>query len=244
MAVAANQSEQENIGLNEAIDALESLSNYRDWMMDEFGADLHGHTVEIGAGAGNISEKLLKLVPSVDAVEPSRELGQRLVARLSDNPNLNIHHAMAEDWLVEAETASCDSIVMINVLEHIEDDSGALRQMYRTLRPDGALLLFVPALSFLFSRLDHEHGHYRRYSKRQLREAVDAAGFSIQRAKYIDMAGILPWLIFNKWMGKTEFDPKMVGLYDRFGIPVTRCIEKLTGSPIGKNVLLVARKEA
>lgn len=234
----------ENVGLNDAIDALDSLHNYRDWILDEFGAAIKGHTVEIGAGSGNISEKLLQIVSSIDAVEPSTELSDRLTARLGDRDNITIYNVSAEDWLDAVEPESCDTIIMVSVLEHIEDDVGALGKMHRALRPGGALLIFVPALMYLFSKLDHEHGHFCRYEKRELALKVEGAGFEIARNKYIDLIGIVPWLIFNKWMQKTEFDEGMVRLYDRFGIPLTRFIEKFSGSPLGKNVLLIGEKPA
>ena len=131
---------------------------------------------------------------------------------------------------------------MVNVLEHIEDDVEMLKQIYRILRPGGSLLLFVPALRFLFSRLDQEHGHFRRYEKRELETKVRQAEFDVACTKYIDTLGIIPWLIFNKWLGRTDFDEGMVRLYDSIGIPVTKFLERLLPFLLGKNVLLIAKK--
>ena len=64
-------STSENVGLNDAIDALESLDNYRNWMLEEFGPYLSGEVVEIGAGSGSLSEKLLPYSTTLDLVEPS-----------------------------------------------------------------------------------------------------------------------------------------------------------------------------
>jgi SAM-dependent methyltransferase len=239
---AAMTNDVENIGLNDAIDALEGLSNYRDWILDEFGSALRGHTVEIGGGSGNISEKLRTRVPTVDIVEPSRELSERLTRRLGGHANVSIRNESAEGYLAAATPDSCDTIIMVSVLEHIEDDADALVRMHAALRPGGCVLLFVPALMFLFSKLDFEHGHFRRYGKAELVGKVRAAGFEVVAAKYMDLLGMAPWLLFNKWMRKTEFDPRMVGIYDRFGIPLTRAGERLLGSPLGKNVMVIGRK--
>ncbi len=234
--------ENENVGLNDAIDALESLNNYRNWILDEFAPYLRGKAVEIGAGSGSLSEKLLPFVSELDLVEMSQELTQRLDKRLGDRKNVTLFNASAEDWLTNAEPSSRDTIVMVNVLEHIEDDVSSLTQMYNTLTPDGTLLIFVPALNFLFSRLDHEHGHFRRYGKSELKLKAEQAGFKILQAKYMDLLGIAPWLVMNKWLKKTEFDEGMVKLYDTIGIPTTRFFESILRSPIGKNVLLIAKK--
>lgn len=232
----------ENVGLNEAIDSLEGLDNYRNWILDEFRPHLAGHTVEIGAGSGSFSKKFIELVPTLELVEPSHELFQRLCSRLGHEGRVQLHMVGAEKWLLDAESASRDTIIMVNVLEHIEDDVGTLRQIHRTLRPGGALLLFVPALRYLFSRLDREHGHFRRYEKRELETKVREVGFDIAGSKYVDTLGIIPWLVFNKWLGRTEFDKGMVRLYDSVGIPVTRLVERLLPLPVGKNVLLIAKK--
>jgi len=221
---------------------LEGLDNYRNWILDEFRPHLAGHTVEIGAGSGSFSKKFIELVPTLDLVEPSRELFQRLHSRLGYESGVQLHMCGAEKWLLDAESASRDTIIMVNVLEHIEDDVGTLKQIHRTLRSGGALLLFVPALRFLYSRLDLEHGHFRRYEKRELEIKVQKAGFEVADAKYIDALGIIPWLIFNKLLGRTEFNEGMVRLYDSIGIPVTRFLERLLPLPVGKNVLLIAKK--
>lgn len=234
--------EIENVGLNKAIDTLEGLDNYRNWILDEFRPHLAGHTVEIGAGSGSFSKKLIEHVPTLDLVEPSHELFQLLCSRLGHKSGVQLHMLGAEKWLLDAESASSDTVIMVNVLEHIEDDVGTLKQIHRTLRPGGALLLFVPALRFLFSRLDLEHGHFRRYEKHELETKVQQVGFDVAGAKYVDALGIIPWLVFNKWLGRTDFNEGMVRLYDSIGIPITRFLERLLPFPAGKNVLLIAKK--
>ena len=106
----------------------------------------------------------------------------------------------------------------------------------------GHLFLFVPAIPFLFSRLDEIHGHYRRYLKNDLKRKISDAGYQLKTAKYFDILGILPWYIINTLIGTTKFNPTMIKLYDRVGIPVTRAFERYINPPLGKNLLLVAEK--
>jgi len=106
----------------------------------------------------------------------------------------------------------------------------------------GHLLLFVPALQFLFSELDRQFGHFRRYRRSELRAKVGDAGFEIGLACYFDILGVAPWWLLNTVGGKTDFNPKMVRLYDAVGVPLTRLAERLLSPPFGKNVLLVARR--
>ena len=147
-----------------------------------------------------------------------------------------------EDFTPSVADASYDTILLVNVLEHIEDDAAALAEFYRMLKPGGHLLLYVPALSFLFSPLDRLVGHYRRYHKPAMTALVRQAGFEIARVTYCDMLGILPWYLVNRLMGATEINPAMAKLYDSVGVPVTRFVESLIPAPAGKNIALIARK--
>jgi SAM-dependent methyltransferase len=137
---------------------------------------------------------------------------------------------------------SIDAIVLVNVLEHIADDGSALSVLVRALKPGGHLLLFVPALQLLMSKLDRQLGHFRRYHKRELHAKVTAAGASVEVCRYMDLFGALPWFALNTILGITRFDPVMVGVNDRYAVPVSRWVERKIGAPVGKNLLLIARK--
>jgi hypothetical protein len=102
-------------------------------------------------------------------------------------------------------------------------------------------LIFVPALPWLYSELDKQVGHFRRYTKKKLTERVQQAGFSIVKARYFDMAGIIPWYI-NFTLLKNSIRGGSVSLYDRLIVPPMRAIESLVPPLAGKNVLLVAKK--
>lgn len=103
------------------------------------------------------------------------------------------------------------------------------------------MVLFVPALMLLFSELDRFYGHFLRYELRGLEDLVRRAGFDVNDAHYCDVLGVLPWLVLNTWMGKTEFNPRLVRIYDALGVPLTRWIEGVIRPPFGKNILLTAR---
>lgn len=224
------------------LEALSTLKRYRQWIVDEFAPFLCGRVAEIGAGIGNYSEELLGHAEHLDMVEPATRPAQMLETRMAEKGRVRLIRSTAEGWAAKAEPACYDSVVMINVLEHIEDDQAMVAEIFRTLKPGGHFLLFVPALMMLFSRLDSLHGHYRRYGLEEAIRKVQATGFVIEKARYVDVLGVLPWLIINKWMGQTEFKPRMISLYDRVGIPLTRTVERLIRFPFGKNVLLVARR--
>jgi hypothetical protein len=129
------------------------------------------------------------------------------------------------------------------VLEHIENDAAEAAAMHRALKPGGHALIFVPALEGLYSELDRKLGHFRRYRRRPLVRLFEQAGFDTVRCRYFDIAGIIPWYIAFVLMNRTISEGK-VSLYDRVVVPVMRAIEGWIPPPIGKNLLLVARKPA
>jgi len=152
--------------------------------------------------------------------------------------------AKAINGFFDKEKASeCfDSVLYVNVLEHIEDDASELASVRIALAHEGHLLIFVPALPCLYSEFDRQIGHFRRYTKKNLVELTTRAGFSIVKARYFDLAGIIPWYI-NYTLLKNTMSGGSVSLYDRLVVPAMRIFEGLVPLPIGKNVLLVARKK-
>ena len=139
-------------------------------------------------------------------------------------------------------SAALDSAVYVNVMEHVPDDKAELLHIYGALKPGGHVLIFVPALQWLYSDFDKKIGHYRRYHKDTLAELVKSSGFTIQKIKYMDIGGILPWLIAFKWL-KLSMSGGKVSLYDTVVIPPERFLEDLFEPPIGKNLLVVGRKD-
>jgi SAM-dependent methyltransferase len=121
---------------------------------------------------------------------------------------------------------SFDSVLYVNVLEHIEDDASELATARDAIIPGGHLLLFVPALPWLYSELDRQVGHFRRYTKRNLIELTQRAGFSIGKVRYFDVAGIIPWYI-NFTLLKNSISGGKVSLYDRLVVPAMRIMEGL-----------------
>ena len=224
------------------LEALSVLRNYRRWIMARFRPFVAGDVVEIGAGIGTFSEMLAPLARSLAIVEPSPALSPALAARFAGTQGVDVHAAGLEDWLARAGPASADTVVMINVLEHIEDDAAALAGLHAALRPGGHLLLYGPALRWLYGEIDRVHGHFRRYHLDELRGRAAAAGFDVLSARYFDFLGVLPWWLINTKGGATAFNPRAADVYDRIGVPLTRALETLIPPPVGKNLIAVLKR--
>ena len=136
-----------------------------------------------------------------------------------------------------------DSIIYVNVLEHIENDLAELEYIYQTLGKGGRCFIFVPALMSLYGEFDRKIGHFRRYTKQEVEEKCQSAGFKVLKSKYFDFAGIIPWFVKYKMLKSDSLDSGAVTLYDKMAIPFVRGMEKFINVPVGKNVLLVAEKQ-
>lgn len=215
--------------------------SYTQWILSWFKFRLKGDACEVGAGTGNISRHLLELrLKRLVLLEPDRRLFEALERGIKATPNICLSNStLAEYSTIKKE--QFDTFIYINVLEHIEKDEDELQLMHSLLRRGGVALIFVPALQWLFSRYDREVGHWRRYSKKELRDKIERAGFELEDVRYFDFFGVFVWFIACRLLGFRPSAGK-VGLYDRILVPVSSRLESFCRPLIGKNLLAVAVK--
>jgi SAM-dependent methyltransferase len=227
------------------LNALEQAKNYYDWLVHEFGPALNGKILEVGAGTGTLSEILLtRPCERLICLEPARNLIPALRRRLQDSVShdstVDIVANTFEGYCRDAGDKTVDSIVCINVLEHILNDLSTLQEMRRLLQPGGKLCLFVPALPFIYGTLDEMFGHYRRYTKQGLRSLAHQAGFKINKLKYLNLPGSFAWLLMGRVLRWKTWDEAPVRWYDQLVIPGVRFVESIIAPPFGQSLLLIA----
>ena len=223
------------------LEAMSFARNYHRWIAEEFAPYLGARVAEVGAGTGNFSELLLSQGPIAHLMsfEPSSNMYPLLQRRMAGSPRVQTVNDFFGSRAAGLQ-AAFDSVCYVNVLEHIEADRDELALVRGTLKSGGHLLVFVPALPFLYSGLDRQLGHFRRYRKGELVQLVEGAGFQLRQVKYFDLAGVLPWYVAFVLL-KRPLTGGSVSMYDRFVLPLTRRIEQAVAPPIGKNLLLIAR---
>lgn len=223
------------------LDALNGARNYYRWILAYFAPYLGRRVAEVGAGIGNFSEYLLSQpgVSQLVAAEPAANLFPLLERRFAGNPRVRVEHRTVQQL---AGLAEADSVVFVNVLEHIENDEELLRQVHGMLSPGGRLLLFVPARPALFGSLDAEFGHLRRYTRAELGARLEQAGFRIERLRYFNFPGVLSWFLAARVFRRRTIRPTQVWIYDRLVVPWAARLEQFWEPPVGQSLIAVARK--
>ena len=186
--------------------------------------------LDFGAGTGFYAKQFQRNNPKreIIALEPAENLNdfyeQQNIKKIS---SLN-------------EVPQVDLIYSFNVLEHIEDDQTVLKQLYGKLKDGGHLNLYVPAFPCLYSCMDKTVGHYRRYTKKELMQKVQTAGFRVKKCQYKDFAGFFASFLY-KILGNScgDLNPVALKIYDQYLMPISILADKLTyGKIVGKNLWL------
>jgi SAM-dependent methyltransferase len=220
--------------------ALSLADNYRAALLREFATDLRGQVLEVGAGIGQITEALLKNpeVTRLVSIEPHPIFYAQLQKKF---PGHGIVNGTIYD-LPEKEN-DWNSVVSINVLEHIGEDETELKNYHdRLLKNNGKLCLFVPARPEIYAPIDKDFGHFRRYTRPELRQKLERAGFQIQRLRYYNMAGYFAWWLNFCLLKRRHFNVGSVRFFDRFIFPPVHAFESRICHPlIGQSLLAIAR---
>ena len=225
------------------LETMSALEGYTRFILESLGGAPTGDVLEVGAGIGNVATHYLGGAASVVLVEPDVALCARLRERVGADPKVRVLCATLEQAVERGDVAAArfDFAVLVNVLEHVDDDVGLLRLLGSRLVPGGRLLLFVPALPALFGSLDEAVGHVRRYLRHTLASAVTGAGLVIEQLGYVDLLGVVPWFIAGRVLRRPGLDPVAARLYDKIGVPLSRALERRVHPPIGRNLACVAR---
>jgi glycosyltransferase involved in cell wall biosynthesis len=176
---------------------LESLSQARrfsQWMVKTIEPYLGNRIIEIGSGIGNIS-RLLPKKESLTVSDLDADYLEILDEIFGDNEMVKVAKldiASDEDF-AELRDQSYDSVVCLNVLEHIEDDAAALRRLRTLLKPGGRLILLTPQYEWLFGSFDRHLGHHRRYQRKKLRQLLLSCGFQPEKMRNFNALAIPGW---------------------------------------------------
>jgi len=211
----------------------EALRNYNRFICRLFSREYEGGVIlDFGAGIGTLADQMSDL-GDITCVEVDPEHAETLRAKG--------YEVLSSVDLLKDETVSF--AYSSNVLEHLDDDLGALKAIHQKMRPGGRLALFVPAFESIWTALDDRIGHKRRYTQKSLKDVVARSGFRVENAYYVDSIGFLLALLFRLIGSKDgSLNTAHLVIFDRVIFPMSRALDVICRRFFGKNVYLVAQK--
>lgn len=224
-------------------DTLEIMSaapRYARWQVEVLRPWLGRRILEIGSGIGNISSELRALDPELLVLTDTDPWYlNRLKSTYATDPvvrfdAVTLPDPAAHERLGELEL---DTVVSLNVLEHIEDDLNSLRTMRELVRPGGKIVLLVPAMPALYGTLDVELQHFRRYTRESLRQVMEAAGLNDVQLKWYNRAGVPGWWFNARIRKATRVPIGQLRVFDAL-VPLLR-YEKYLPLPFGQSLIAV-----
>lgn len=208
---------------------LNRACRFNKWMSDTIRPYLGEHILEIGSGPGNLTRNLLprKRYYATD-INP---LYLQALNRLKEGkPFLDVDFLDVTDGASFPQSSTIDTVICLNVLEHISDDLSALKNIYNLLDKNGRAIILVPNGPFLYGTLDEVLGHKRRYTKKQLEELGKQAGFTVKRIIGFNRIGSFAWFINGRILRKRTFSLLQISMLNVF-TPLFKRLEPVTPLP-------------
>jgi glycosyltransferase involved in cell wall biosynthesis/phospholipid N-methyltransferase len=223
------------------LDALSFAPRFNRWMTATIAPYVGRTVLEIGAGTGNMTRHLCARKKRYIATDNDPEHIERLRMMFRHRPAVCVAKLDASsDCDFQSFRESVDTVVCMNVLEHIQDDAAALARMRTLLRADGRLILLVPNDPRAFGAIDRAVGHYRRYTPTQLDGLVNSAGFETERVLKFNRISMPAWRFTGQIRKSGELSRGSLRLFDRFVWLWQRIDNFLPWEPV--SIIAIARR--
>ena len=211
---------------------------YRAWQHELIAPHCGSDLLEVGAGLGEFAAQFTGLRRHVVTdVDPGAVAA--MAERFRERPEVEARRLDLSAGHVDTGPP-LSTVLAVNVLEHLEDDQGALRVLAGAVEPGGRIVIWVPGYEQLYGEFDRSVGHVRRYTPRTLRDAFEGAGLRPDVVKPVNLLGGIAWWLTVRRGGVGSPRPGLVRVYDRVVVPVSRAVERRLTPPFGQSVLGVA----
>ncbi len=208
------------------LDSLAGTKRFNRWMADTVRPWLGTRVLELGSGIGNMTQHLSRGRRTYVASDIDEEHMARLRVRFRGRPNLEIRKCdLCEPLDFVPLQGMFDTVVCLNVVEHVEDDLLALRNIRSALKPGGRAIILVPQDQKAYGTLDEVLGHFRRYSEAQLRDRMEQAGFQIERMLHFNRVTRPGWRFNGQVLRRRSFSRFQLRVFDSL-VPLWRRIDR------------------
>lgn len=230
---------------HENLELISQSQRFNNWLYEEILPGLYGDILEVGSGIGTFTDKLISSFPTsnITLTDISLEYVKKLNNKYSGNTKISTYHLDLNSKMDYERIGygKFDSIVAINVLEHVEKDEFALGQLYRMLKDKGTLILLVPCHGFLYNVIDRSVGHFRRYTKSDLGAKIRKTEFAIDRMFYFNALGIMGWYLNGNLFKNSQVNGAGLKVLDVL-VPILKRTERITGKRAGLSIICYLKK--
>jgi SAM-dependent methyltransferase len=234
-------SEAVSVG-TETLLTLTAAVNNNNWTRGKIAPFLGKAILEIGSGIGTFSKFIVGGGRTVTLSDVDETYITSLKERYRDNPSVSVVRADAGKIDEAVKGKKFDTVVAINIIEHLQNDDEAFERIKKILLPGGRLIFIVPAHKLLFSKFDKSIGHYRRYNRSELKRQLIEKGYTIEYIEFMNAISAIGWLFSFKLLKSIKMPTTQVGIADKL-IPLISFFEKCVKVPFGLSIFCVARKE-
>ena len=222
---------------NEALEKLALVDKYNSWIVSKFKKHLKGDILELGSGLGNITNRLLKNGHNITSTDIDRKYLSTLKKINRNTKFLDIEN------LGNKKVYKYDTIIAINVIEHIKDDEKVFRNSYKLLNSKGIFIVLVPAHKFLFGSYDVLADHKRRYSISEMEKKLKKAGFKIREIGYYNKISAIAWFLNARVLKSKSFSKSQLSLVNLL-VPLIDALDSVIPFNFGMSLICIAEKKA
>ncbi|HPG10492.1 MAG TPA: class I SAM-dependent methyltransferase [Chitinophagaceae bacterium] len=231
----------------ETLESFSKTKRFNKWQYGTISTFFYGNILEIGSGIGNISSLLLANNSTVTLSDLRKSYCDILHEKFKTAKSFNniIQIDLSEPDFENKYSqilGSFDTIVALNVIEHIKNDGEAIENCKRLLRTGGQIIIQVPAFQLLYNSLDKGLGHYKRYTRKTLNALVSKYELKVQESRYFNFIGIPGWWLSGSLLKKKIIPRKQAILFDRL-VPIFRIADTIVINRMGLSVITVAKKQ-
>ena len=211
--------------------------NFRNYQLQLIKKFIKGYVAEVGPGNGMNASSYIKYPKKIDLYEPTRKLYLQLKKSFKKNNKVSTYN---KKFITQKE--KYDSVLYLDVLEHIKDDKNEIIKAIKSIKKGGYLIINVPAYSHLYSKFDNDVGHHKRYEKKDIRIIIKGLEFKKVDLTYYDSIGYMLSLLSKLTSSdyKKRFEQK-IKVWD-FLIPLSKKIDYLISNLFGKSLLVILKK--
>jgi 2-polyprenyl-3-methyl-5-hydroxy-6-metoxy-1,4-benzoquinol methylase len=222
------------------LELFKNATNWKKYFCSIIAEYIHGDVLEVGAGIGINTNYLVNnsKISSITCIEPDPTLCLQIK---KNHKETNITASEIINGTIENTNKTFDTIIYIDVLEHIENSENEIEIITRKLNKGGNLIILVPAFNFLYSEFDKKIGHYRRYGKKLLRFEINNK-LNEKKLFYLDSLGFFASLVNKIILKKNTPSEKNIYLWDKKLIPITKLTDKLICNTFGKSLIGIYQK--